>query len=81
MPGGVFTVLLARHNGGSVPVALQAIFSTSAAAIVTLPLWIHFGDEAGAAVAVDLRATGSLMNAKSRGVATMPPPLGCDGSP
>ncbi len=43
MPAGVFTLLLARHNGGSVPVALQVIFSTSAAALITLPLWIHFG--------------------------------------
>ncbi len=43
MPAGVFTLLLARHNGGSVPVALQIIFSTSAAANITLPLWIHFG--------------------------------------
>ena len=43
MPAGVFTLLLTRHNGGSVPIALQVIFSTSAAAIITLPLWIHFG--------------------------------------
>jgi malate permease and related proteins len=43
MPAGVFTLLLARHNGGSVPVALQVIFATSAAALITLPLWIHFG--------------------------------------
>ncbi len=43
MPAGVFTLLLTRHNGGSVPVALQVIFSTSAAAIITLPIWIHFG--------------------------------------
>ncbi|HEX4141656.1 MAG TPA: AEC family transporter [Candidatus Methylacidiphilales bacterium] len=43
MPAGVFTLLLTRHNGGSVPVALQVIFSTSAAALITLPLWIHFG--------------------------------------
>ncbi|MEJ0001176.1 MAG: AEC family transporter [Verrucomicrobiota bacterium] len=43
MPAGVFTLLLVRHNGGSVPVALQVIFSTSAAAILTLPLWMHFG--------------------------------------
>ena len=43
MPAGVFTLVLARHHGGSVPVALQVIFSTSAAAIITLPLWIHFG--------------------------------------
>ena len=38
-----FTLLLTRHNGGSVPVALQVIFATSAASIITLPLWIHFG--------------------------------------
>ena len=43
MPAGVFTLVLSRHHGGSVPVALQVIFSTSVAAIVTLPLWIHFG--------------------------------------
>ena len=43
MPAGVFTLLLARHHGGDVPVALQVIFSTTAAAIITLPLWIHFG--------------------------------------
>jgi hypothetical protein len=43
MPAGVFTLLLSRHHGGSVPVALQVIFGTSAAAIITLPLWIHFG--------------------------------------
>jgi hypothetical protein len=43
MPAGVFSLVLARHHGGSVPVALQVIFSTSAVAIVTLPLWIHFG--------------------------------------
>lgn len=43
MPAGVFTLLLTRHHGGSVPIALQVIFSTSAAAIITLPLWIHFG--------------------------------------
>ena len=43
MPAGVFTLVLSRHHGGSVPVALQIIFSTSAASIITLPLWIHFG--------------------------------------
>jgi len=43
MPAGVFTLLLTRHHGGDVPVALQVIFATSAAAIVTLPVWIHFG--------------------------------------
>ena len=43
MPAGVFTLVLCRHHEGDVPVALQIIFATSAAAIVTLPLWIHFG--------------------------------------
>jgi predicted permease len=43
MPAGLFPLLLTRHNGGSTPVALQVIFSTSAVAIITLPLWIHFG--------------------------------------
>ena len=43
MPAGLFPLLLARHNGGSTQVALQVIFSTSAAALITLPLWIHFG--------------------------------------
>ncbi len=43
MPAGVFTLVLARHHAGDVPVALQVIFATSAAAVVTLPLWIHFG--------------------------------------
>jgi len=43
MPAGLFPLLLARHNGGSTPVALQVIFSTSAMALITLPLWIHFG--------------------------------------
>jgi hypothetical protein len=43
MPAAVFPLLLVRHHGGAVPVALQVIFATSAAAIITLPLWIHFG--------------------------------------
>lgn len=43
MPAGVFTLVLARHHGGNVGVALQVIFATSAAAVITLPLWIHFG--------------------------------------
>lgn len=43
MPAGVFPLVLARHHGGNVGVALQVIFSTSAAAVITLPLWIHFG--------------------------------------
>lgn len=45
MPAGLFPLLLVRHNGGDTSVAVQVIFSTSAAAILTLPLWIHFGME------------------------------------
>jgi len=43
MPAGVFTLVLSRHHGGDVPVALQIIFASSAAALITLPLWIHYG--------------------------------------
>ncbi len=43
MPAGVFTLVLTRHYGGDVPIALQVIFATSAASIITMPLWIHFG--------------------------------------
>ena len=43
MPAAVFPLLLARHHGGDVAVALQIIFASSASAIITLPLWIHFG--------------------------------------
>jgi predicted permease len=43
MPAGMLSLVLARHYGGDVPIALQVIYSTSAAAIITLPLWIHFG--------------------------------------
>jgi predicted permease len=43
MPAGMITLVLARHYGGDVPVSLQVIYATSAASIVTLPLWIHFG--------------------------------------
>jgi malate permease and related proteins len=45
MPAGIFSLVLARHHGGDVPVALQVIFGTSTAALITLPLWIHFGTE------------------------------------
>lgn len=43
MPAAVFPLLLAKHHGGSVPVALQIIMATSVVAMVTLPLWIRFG--------------------------------------
>jgi predicted permease len=43
MPVGVFTLVLTRHHGGNVTVALQVIFASTAAAIVTIPLWVHFG--------------------------------------
>jgi hypothetical protein len=43
MPAGMLSLILARHYGGDVPIALQVIYATSAASIITLPLWIHFG--------------------------------------
>jgi predicted permease len=43
MPAGIFSLVLVRHYGGNVPLAMQIICGTSAAAIVTLPLWIRFG--------------------------------------
>jgi predicted permease len=43
MPAGIFSLVLARHHGGDVPVALQVIFATSAAALITLPLWMQIG--------------------------------------
>ncbi len=43
MPAGMLSLILARHYGGDVPIALQVIYGTSAASILTLPLWIHFG--------------------------------------
>jgi predicted permease len=43
MPAGVLTLVLARHHGGNMPVALQVIYATSGVALITLPLWIHFG--------------------------------------
>jgi predicted permease len=43
MPAGMLSLVLVRHHGGDVPVSLQVIYATSAAAIITLPLWIHFG--------------------------------------
>lgn len=46
MPAATFPLLLARHHGGDVTVALQVIFSTSAVALITLPLWMHLGLQA-----------------------------------
>jgi predicted permease len=43
MPAGVLSLLLVRHYGGNASLALQIIFGTSTAAVVTLPLWIRFG--------------------------------------
>jgi predicted permease len=45
MPAGVFPLLLARHHGGDVMVALQIIFGTSALSLLTMPLWIHIGTQ------------------------------------
>jgi predicted permease len=43
MPSAVFPILLSRHYGGDPPTALRVVIGTSAVALVTIPLWIHFG--------------------------------------
>lgn len=43
MPCAVFPVVLARHYGGDVPVALQVIAATTVVSLVTMPLWLKWG--------------------------------------
>ena len=43
MPAAVFPILMARHYGGDPPTALRVVISTSAASLVTIPLWLRFG--------------------------------------
>ena len=43
MPAAVFPIIMARHYGGDPPTALRVIITTSAAAFLTLPFWLHFG--------------------------------------
>jgi predicted permease len=43
MPCAVFPVVLARHYGGNVSVALQVIAATTVVSLFTMPLWIQWG--------------------------------------
>lgn len=43
MPCAVFPVVLARHYGGNVPVALQVIAATTVVSLLTMPLWLKWG--------------------------------------
>jgi predicted permease len=43
MPAAVIPIILARHYGGQPLTAVQIVLSTTAAALVTCPLWIRVG--------------------------------------
>ena len=43
MPAAVFPIVLARHYGGDVGVALRIVVGTSLVSLVTMPLWIALG--------------------------------------
>jgi hypothetical protein len=43
MPAAVFPIIMARHYGGDPPTALRVVITTSAASLVTIPLWLRFG--------------------------------------
>ena len=43
MPAAVIPIILAKHHGGDSITALRVVFATTLGALVTIPLWIHFG--------------------------------------
>ena len=43
MPAGIFPIVLARHYGGSPRVAIEIVLATTAACLLTMPLWIRLG--------------------------------------
>ena len=43
MPAAVFPVVIARHYGGDVGVALRIVVGTSLLSLVTMPLWVVLG--------------------------------------
>jgi predicted permease len=43
MPGAVIPIVLARHFDGSPAIALKVVLATTAASLVTVPLWIGLG--------------------------------------
>ena len=44
MPAAVSPIIVARHYGGRPEVAVQAVIATSIVALVTMPLWISWGN-------------------------------------
>ena len=45
MPAGIFPIVMARHYGGDVSVAIKVVLATTLFSIVTMPLWIIFGSK------------------------------------
>ncbi len=43
MPSAVFPIVMARHYGGDTATALRIVITSSAASLVTTPLWIRLG--------------------------------------
>jgi len=44
MPSAVLPIVLAKHYGGDARTALQVALGTSLLGLITIPLWIHFGE-------------------------------------
>ena len=43
MPAGVFPIVLSRHYGGDVGLALRVVVGTTIVSLVTMPAWIAIG--------------------------------------
>ena len=43
MPASTFTAVMVQHFGGHAPTVLRVILITTAAGLITMPLWIRFG--------------------------------------
>ena len=43
LPAAMFPIILARHYGGQVGIAVQVVLSTTALSIATIPLIIYIG--------------------------------------
>ena len=43
MPAAVSPIILSKHYGGDSLTALRVVFATSLVALLTIPIWIHFG--------------------------------------
>jgi hypothetical protein len=43
MTSAVFPIVMAKHYGGDPATALRVVIGTSAAGLVTIPLWVRFG--------------------------------------